>query len=161
MWLLLQGGLAYSQTYEGARAVAGSDAMGLSRGTPGRGRTDVTPIAENLYFNFVPGFKPIRKAAYGRKASVAASAGHRVGALAMSGVANGKVGEHKGVPAARLVVFLSSGGEPWRGGVGKRRSCCVNLESLQLYTRVPVKLGSRADKLVGAAVTCIHTRCWL
>lgn len=133
VWLLLQGGLAYSQTYEGARAVAGSDAMGLSRGTPGRGRTDVTPIAENLYFNFVPGFKPIRKAAYGRKASVAASAGHRVGALAMSGVANGKVGEHKGVPAARLVVRLSSSGEPWRGGVGKRRSCCVNLDSLQLH----------------------------
>lgn len=93
--MLLQGGVSYSQTYEGARAVAGTDALGLSKGAPGKRRTDVTPIAVNDFFNWVPAFKPIRNASYGRKASIGVSAGNRVGALAMSGVANGKIGEQR------------------------------------------------------------------
>jgi hypothetical protein len=85
----LQGGVVYSQTDEEAKASANTDAIAMSKGKPGKRRTEVTPIAENIAVNYIPA----HRAAKPGRGSVGVSTAQRVGALAMSGVSNGKIGE--------------------------------------------------------------------
>lgn len=56
----LQGGMAYSQTYQGAKAVSATDAVAMSKGAPGKRRTDVTPLAQSIHVNWwvIYGWQP-------------------------------------------------------------------------------------------------------
>lgn len=86
---LSQGGMAYSQTDEQAKASANTDAIAMSKGKPGKRRTEVTAMAENIAVNYIPA----HRAAKPGRGSVGVSTAQRVGALAMSGVSNGEIGE--------------------------------------------------------------------
>jgi hypothetical protein len=46
--------MAYAQTYMGARAVANSDAIAMSKGNPGK-RRDGTPISTSIWVSDTSG----------------------------------------------------------------------------------------------------------
>uniref|UniRef100_A0A383W122 Uncharacterized protein n=1 Tax=Tetradesmus obliquus TaxID=3088 RepID=A0A383W122_TETOB len=85
--ILAMGELSYAQTYQGATAVAASDAIAMSKG--GRvGSPDGTTIAASNAVTWVPG---LLQANVAQQSSVVVSTSQRVGSMAASGAADGRL----------------------------------------------------------------------